>query len=269
MIEALGKYQQGESGKEYEHKPEELTKERVATKLKAVHKKYRNAVDTGRRSGQGRVIMLQFDLCEQIWGGSPATTKINNAIETSSINDDETSESVLSSNSTSIEGTADDGNFDFPDTENVVPTSFSTSTLPKTSSDTKKRRALLDDCLTNYKKKKLEKKVSLENQLLEYANQENEFRKEFLQQQKEADEDYKKTMASLSGTMAEIGKSISDGFASLRYLMQSQQQPMQNSGGWESNGNQPFIPRQIHPNMQYQGFQFMADNIHGSPESEF
>ena len=46
MVEALRKYNERDgSGKDYKHKPEEITKEKVATKLKAVRKKYRIAVD--------------------------------------------------------------------------------------------------------------------------------------------------------------------------------------------------------------------------------
>ena len=59
--------------KGFPHKPEELTKTALTTKLKAVRVKYRHAVDSGRKSGHGRVVLLYFDFCEKIWGGSPAT----------------------------------------------------------------------------------------------------------------------------------------------------------------------------------------------------
>lgn len=67
MVEALRKYNDHDgSGKDYKHNPEEITKEKVATKLKAVRKKYRIAVDSGRESGHGRVILLCFDEYEAI-----------------------------------------------------------------------------------------------------------------------------------------------------------------------------------------------------------
>ena len=50
--------------------------------------KYRGAVDTQRKSGHGRVITLFFDLCSDIWGGSPATTSLENAVETAEVNGD-------------------------------------------------------------------------------------------------------------------------------------------------------------------------------------
>ncbi|KAK2863762.1 hypothetical protein Q7C36_002916 [Tachysurus vachellii] len=56
------------------------------SKDEAIRLKYRHAVDSGKRSGHGRVVLLYFELCEQIWGGSPAVTTINCGIETSDIN---------------------------------------------------------------------------------------------------------------------------------------------------------------------------------------
>ena len=53
----------------FKHKPEEITKEVITSKLKNIRIKYREAVDNGRRSGHGRVVMLLFELCESIWGG--------------------------------------------------------------------------------------------------------------------------------------------------------------------------------------------------------
>ena len=50
----------------FKHKPEEV----ITSKLKNIRIKYREAVDNGRRSGHGRVVMLFFEFCESIWGGA-------------------------------------------------------------------------------------------------------------------------------------------------------------------------------------------------------
>ncbi|ROL49018.1 hypothetical protein DPX16_16633 [Anabarilius grahami] len=57
----------------------------VTTKLKAIRTRYRQAVDSGRKSGHGRVVLLFFELCESIWGGSLATLSLSEGIETSDI----------------------------------------------------------------------------------------------------------------------------------------------------------------------------------------
>ena len=65
----------------------ELTKAILTTKLKNIRLKYRKAVDSGRRSGHGRVVLLYYELCDKIWGGSPATEQIEGGLETSDITD--------------------------------------------------------------------------------------------------------------------------------------------------------------------------------------
>ena len=89
-----------ESNKEFPHVQEEITRAHLTTKIKAIRGKYRHSVDTGRRSGHGRVVLLYFELCEQAWGGSPATTTIASGIET---NEDSVPPSPATSASSLVE----------------------------------------------------------------------------------------------------------------------------------------------------------------------
>ena len=68
-----------ELSKDYPHKKEEITKQEVTTKLKAIRVNFRQAVDTGRKSGCGRVV---YELCESIWAGFPATEQLSSGLET-------------------------------------------------------------------------------------------------------------------------------------------------------------------------------------------
>ena len=77
--------------KEYTHTKEEVTKSILTTKLKNNHLRYRKAVDSGRRSGHVRVVFIYYELCEKIWGGSPATDQIDGGLETTDIADSITS----------------------------------------------------------------------------------------------------------------------------------------------------------------------------------
>ena len=70
-----------ELNKDYPHKKEEITKQDVTTKFKAVQIKFRQAVDNG---GNGRMVFLYYDLCEGIWEGSPAT-EISSGLETKDV----------------------------------------------------------------------------------------------------------------------------------------------------------------------------------------
>ena len=69
-------------GKDFPHKKDELTKSVLTSKLKAIRSKYRQAVDNGR-SGHGRVVMIFYEHCSEIWGGSPATAAIPDGLESS------------------------------------------------------------------------------------------------------------------------------------------------------------------------------------------
>ena len=51
--------------------------------IKAVRGNYRKAVDTGRQSDGGRVVATFYELCQEIWAGSPATESIASGVESS------------------------------------------------------------------------------------------------------------------------------------------------------------------------------------------
>lgn len=71
--------------KEFPHSKEALSKSQLTSKLKAIRGKYKQAVDSGRRRGHGRVILLYYELCKKIWGGSPEAPAIEAGIETADV----------------------------------------------------------------------------------------------------------------------------------------------------------------------------------------
>ena len=91
------------SGKDFPHKGEEISKQCLTNKLKSIRLKYRQAVDTGKRSGHGRVVLLYYEHCEGIWGGSPATQQLAAGLESTDIgtvseNGDDRREATFSTN---------------------------------------------------------------------------------------------------------------------------------------------------------------------------
>ena len=69
------------TGKSFKHGGD-VTKVIVLTKLKVIRLKYRETLDDGWRSGHDRIVLLYYELCSQIWGGSPATEQLSGGIET-------------------------------------------------------------------------------------------------------------------------------------------------------------------------------------------
>lgn len=81
--------------KDYRHTRMQIPKKILNAKLKAIYIKFREAVDSGRRSGHGRVVLLYYELCEKIWGGSPATEEIESVFESTDIILEDTEHSPL------------------------------------------------------------------------------------------------------------------------------------------------------------------------------
>ena len=81
----------------FPHKKEQITKQIVISKPKAIRVKFRQAVDSGKRSGHGRVVLLYYELCEQVWGGSPATEQIE-GLESMDLTSDSTAREVSCEN---------------------------------------------------------------------------------------------------------------------------------------------------------------------------
>ena len=62
-----------------------LNKARITSKIKNIRSSYKKAVDAGRRSGGGRLVLTYYELCNDIWSGAPATTSIPGGFDISSI----------------------------------------------------------------------------------------------------------------------------------------------------------------------------------------
>ena len=54
-----------------------ITKERITAKLKSIRTSFKKAADAGRKSGDGKVVFMLYDLCENLWGGSSAVTSLS------------------------------------------------------------------------------------------------------------------------------------------------------------------------------------------------
>lgn len=67
---------------DFPHHVTAITKAQVTAKVKNIRGKYRRAVHTGRRRGQGRAVLLFFGLCEQIWAGPPVARCVDAGVET-------------------------------------------------------------------------------------------------------------------------------------------------------------------------------------------
>ena len=161
-----------EIDKDYPHKKEDVSMQALTSKLKATRTKYRQAVDSGRKSGHGRVVMLYFELCERLWGGSLATEQIPSGLETADLDNDSPNSSVNSTNghSAASENWQNLGAFEEEVDSNPTPSPASIQ----------HRRELLSKTLADHRQKKLKRKLPIDAQLLDYAQEDLKIKKQLI-----------------------------------------------------------------------------------------
>ena len=144
-------------GKDYPHKKEDITKQVLTSKVKGIRLKYRRAVDCGGKSGHGRVALLYFELCEKIWGGSPATEQIAAGVETTDLGTTQNEGPLgVDTSHSSMEPQEQDRDVDV-------------SNSREESSCVIQRPSFLDEKISNYKQEKLKRKLPVDEQLAQSA----------------------------------------------------------------------------------------------------
>ena len=200
--------------KEFPHQNNEVNKSIITSKLKAIRLKFRAAVDCGKKSGHGRVVLIYFEKCQEIWGGSPATTTMASGIETQEIQQEFDSSLICPSPANSI-GT---------------PIASSTSSSPHTEIPTlddeenerncvSERREFLNSKLKNYRQNRLKRKLSTDEQLLNAMQEDLEIKKRLLEKMDEVDKQQATQMKKFSQNMEQLTGCIVEGFSMLRQVM--------------------------------------------------
>ena len=229
------------SSEEFPHTAEEITKERVAAKLKKIQAAYKKALDAKRQSGRGgRVVMTLYDVCNDIWGRCPAANSLEDGMDSSAIDfdnsihetsgpstlkeisnllgDSATGNSVLSYSAASNDETQSD-------VENIIPDAVRVSKdrVDGEKEKTTNRRELIDKMLNEQRGKRLARKRGREDisaQLLDPAKEKNAASNKMFAHIEKMEMDFSSHMQRLTTTMDTIGNSISTGFATLSQLLQ-------------------------------------------------
>ena len=180
------------------------------------------------------VVLLYFELCEQIWGGSPATSTIPCGIESCEIltgeevspqepddqNDSSTSMTPGSEvNARPHSPAASVGSLDQEEGSSTPPT-----TPVSREKSTKERRNLLTSRLNNYKQEKLKRKLPVESQLLSIAQEDSKVKKQMLDKMEIMDKEYCESMKSLSRNIEKLTDYITDGFSLFGHVLMAQTQ---------------------------------------------
>ncbi|XP_033991287.1 uncharacterized protein LOC117486824 [Trematomus bernacchii] len=216
--------------KDFPHEKNSITQGQLTAKLKQVRIKYRQAVDLGRRSGQGRVVYMFFELCEQIWGGSPAMHPHSSGVETGDLLDMEES-SPGPSSSQSLERPNDS-----------PESSESNGSLP-TAAVVRHRRDLLQARLNGHRSDRMKRKLPAEHAVQEELKVKNRM----LDLMEQASSRSAASMDRMNTTMDNINGTIQNGLSLISHLMQAPPYSSNSGYGHFQVPSYPFIPRRPHP----------------------
>ncbi|KAK7877436.1 hypothetical protein WMY93_031856 [Mugilogobius chulae] len=246
-----------ETSTEFPHEKRELTRAILTTKLKAVRGKYRQAVDSGRRSGHGRVVLLYFELCEQIWGGSPATTTMSSGFETNDLDQSLPVPSPSTSSSSTLEPT-----------ENVSDTETDNSVAPAV----KERRDLLQAKLNGHRHDRLKRKLPAETQWLNAVEEDQRVKKKLVDFFETSTKQSNDNFAKITDTLNMLTTSVTEGFSLLRQVMQA---PAQHYMPYDPRGHIYAHTQQAHsthPNQTFHSFSLperrAQHNTHSSSNTQ-
>ncbi|KAI9527223.1 hypothetical protein NQZ68_032804 [Dissostichus eleginoides] len=203
--------------KDFPHDASAITKVQLTAKLKQIRRKYRQAVDLGRRSGQGRVVLMFFELCEEILGGSPATRSLSSGIETGDLEES----SSGPSSTPSLEHS--------PQPESSEPS----GSLPA-AVVVRHRRDLLQAQLNGHRSDRLKRKLPADHAVQEDLK--IKWRMVELMEQ---------TSIRNADGMQQMNATIRDGFSLMRDFIQAH--PHSSSGGHFQEQSSPFMQRRPHP----------------------
>jgi len=211
---------------EYPHytDPSVITKEKIIPKIKLIKTQYRKAVDSGRRSGGSRVVQALYKECTEIWAGSPAVESLPNGIESNMPTASCASHSTLDEDSdfaidlypSSANRTEDLENQGNSTKEGAEVSGIDVASKPKSMKD--KRRSLLEH-LKRKKDEKLTKRLSVDAQLLDMAQQEIAIKRRAMEKMEEGEAKHEETMKMLTNNMTALTNVIANGFSMLQGLM--------------------------------------------------
>ena len=184
----------------------DFTKERIVPKVKSMRQKYRTALDSGRRSGGGRIVAQFFDVFSKIWGGNPATESIVGGIDTS----DSTGLSLSDSSTEQFQdlsatcNTADEG----PPTTSACSGESPSSRNIISDGETPRRSpvAHMKDAINA----KLRKPISNEKQLLDLAKENLSLKRKMMEEMKEVNKEYTSNMAVLTNTLVGLTSAVTN-----------------------------------------------------------
>ncbi|KAL9952960.1 hypothetical protein ACROYT_G040293 [Oculina patagonica] len=185
--------------------------DRVKEKIKVVRQKYRTSVNENTRSGSGRIITTNWDTLTKIWGGSPAVSKIPNAITSATVETDHEDAESDEMEETETSGAPGMGS------RSVSP-SLSTEDGDIDSASGSQKRKLSTHKFVDNKRRKLEKNLSAnqrEQVLVGVARDELAVKEAAVKELAASTKVMEESMKTIASSIQSLGSSLGTGLALL------------------------------------------------------
>ena len=193
------------------------------------------AVDTGKRSGGGRIIFTFYELCERIWGGCSAINSISHGIDTSTpeektqavepmqneLQNEEDDDKRSSVQSNSLLSKYDETGIGSPSSGEEIREAQS---LKEQTTNCRKK---VEERLKNRHDKKLSSKLSMDTQLLNISKEELSLKRKLVEQLEKSEEEFNSGMNKVFKSMENISSCIQQTVGILAHLVNQQQTPYQ------------------------------------------
>ncbi|KAK9538689.1 hypothetical protein VZT92_003846 [Zoarces viviparus] len=192
-------------GKDYPHSKDELTKVKLTTKIKAIRVRYRQAVESGNKRGHGRVLLLYFELCESIWGVSPATSAIREGIKTEDINTEDINTEEIKTGAMAVEALGANGSTSHCGSSSVAGGDRGTEDATSAETETvASRRQRLAASLGGPRRERLKRNLSMDS----VAREDLEIKRQLLRCLQATDAKLVETMGRWSSSMDRLNTNI-------------------------------------------------------------
>ena len=202
--------------------PAVFNKERISTKLKRIKTNFRKAVDSGRKSGGGRIVLGLYDECYEIWAGSPDVESVPGGIESTALEENISQISEQTSDTTSDTLNRSISPFAEADDEENSDEENENTSQRSTVKDMGEFRRNLIKHLQQKKDSKLTKRNAAEAQLLDTAKQEVALKKRGMDMMEESEKNHEKSMKKFEESINNLTAVISNGFNMLQGMFQQQ-----------------------------------------------
>ena len=182
------------------------------------------------------MVFTFYNLCESLWGGSPAIESVSRGLDSSDVQDKaESITEVLSEQDEQEEGSS-------------LSETDKNQEECKLDETTKKRRAKITEMLNNRTEKKINQKLKSDAQFLNYAKEDLQLKRKLLDRLDKEDSDFKESMTKINKTMETVGESISQSMMLLAQFlrqvnashMPSTSMELQHMPHYVAYNNQPF-----------------------------